>query len=1193
MANLLEKMLRDKESILPHNPCLTFQPEMVEISVNAGDTIVDSFKIRGEHDLSIEGAVTASDLRMTINTAEIKGMTRTIFFQYSAVGLKEGECVEGVFQIITNYGEYTLPYKVTVYKESLDSSIGPIRNLFLFANLAKSSWQEAVDVFYQKNFVELLSGNDAHYKTVYEGLSQGEHNPLNVESFLQLTKKKSAVRFLSDEHRIEMVAPKETKLYQFGLVKDGWGFDGFHISSEGSFIQVEDLGYENGNVFKDENLIQIPYYINPAFLHKGRNEGAIRIKSFASELIIPVIINTGEEERYHSSIGNLYSIKITKLFIEYQLSKMSKIQWLRECREILARGKHFSDEEVIYFLYEAHLAISEKKYDEAQELLDRVYLLLETGVEPVVNHAYYYYLKSLIEKNPEILSSYITRIEDLYMQDQASWNLAYFHYKTCPIYQENEERAYDFLKRVCREGANSPILYMEAYDILLKKPTLLTELSDFSLSVLHFAYKHQILQKDIRSRMVFLAESVKVYSDRLCKLLCGAYALDKKDDTLSAICNLLMRGNKIGNEYFKWFQKGVEQELRINGLYEYFMLSIDLAYEGKLPKLILMYFAYRNNLDYDRSAFLYSNVLKHGKEYKEIYEDYLPVIETFAREQLLKRRISDNLAYIYEQFASRLLTEPEFASAYAELIFTYELTIHVPNINAVVVHYAHLKEEVVTPVFRNTVQISVVGAASEIFLEDADGNRFIDETLYTKRRMIPDLRYEYMAMMNANLDLMLCLYRSEEAVEQSGVTNYNLSALQFLIHNPAITEEYRRELLMMLLRYFFEKDEWEDIDELMLLVRPAELSAVDYETCVHILVARGYYEEAYRWINEYGQEMLSDRVLLRLFDRMLVRKDGAEDLVLLRMAQTLFIRGKYDAAVLDYLLKYDQGTTANLKNLWRAAEAFELDTRELLERMLMQILYTGTTLDDEENIYLAYCEKGANALLDRTFLERLCYKAFALDEKVDGKVFDRVLNFARQGEALGDDCKLAFLKHSEEILRRKERLFDAEKQLISQFTQEFMGRGVRLPMFLSFASFVPGLTLMQDRAYIEYHAKPGSRVILHYVLEKNAEHDREYKKEEMTEVYTGIYTYSFVLFEGENVSYYITEEDGRQEKLTRSATLSVGERELSHASNRFKLLNDMARVRNSQDDVAYVKLTEEYMHKSFMADRLFTVFSGS
>lgn len=1188
MKTMLEEVLSEDGKHLPKKSLLSFSAEELSISLNAGDTIVDNFQIIYDGNENLEGEVYSTDLRMQITTDKIEGRTRTIYYQYSGIGLKEGEELNGEVTVVSTLGEYTLPYKVTVYKDSLSSSIGPIRNLFLFANLAKSDFNEAVNLFYQKSFGDIFSGADAHYKLVYEGLAAGEHSPRNVETFLQLTKKKDPVKFLADLAHIECPAPKETEKQYLGLVKDGWGYSGFVIRTEGDFLALTEEDYTVDH-FGEANTLKIPYFIEPSALRSGRNEGAIIIDNFFHQLRIPVTVYGEEELRKDNKAITAFDAKLTRQFIEFGLGKMSKTQWLRESRELLARARHLSTDSVLYLLYDAQLLLSEKKYEYAEDVLDRVYILLQTGEEPDLFHAYYYYLAAQSVKDQSVYMDYASRIEDYYKKNQNNWRFGYMLLRTSNIYLENEERRYQFIKELYRNGATAPILYMEALALMNKKPAFITEIGSFELSVLGFAYKHQVLPKELRSRLVFLSQDVKVYSERLFKLLSGCYGLEKKDDTLAAICTLLMKGNKIGNEYFIWFARGVEQELRINGLYEYYMLSIDLAYEGKLPKLILMYFAYRNNLDYDRSAFLYANILKHGREYKEIYEDYLPIIETFAREQLLKRRISDNLAFIYEQFASRLLTEPEFASAYAELIFTYEITIKDSSINAVVVRYAHLKEEIITPVFRPTVYVNITGAATEIFLEDAEGNRYIDESLYTKRRMIPDLRYEYLALMNANLDIMTSLYRAEEAIDQSGVTNYNVSSLNFLVHSKEVTDEFRYELIMMLIRYYFEKDECENIDELMLLLRPEELSGIDYETCIHILIARGFYEEAYRYIEDYGLEQVGDRLLLRLFDRMLPRRDYDYDRVLLSIAQTLFARGKYDARILTYLLKYDTGTTPHLKNLWRAADAFELDTRELLERMLVQILYTGVSIDDEESIYLAYCEKGTREEIDLAFLTRLSYLYFSKGENIKEKVFDRVTYYAKQGEEISDECKLAFLKHAEAVLSRRERLFDVEKKLITKFVGELLGRGIKMPMFLAFSDFVPGLTLMQDRTYIEYHGKPDSRVILHYVLEKNGEEDKEYKKEEMERVYEGIYIHSFVLFEGEKVSYYITEENGRQESLTRSDVLAVGEKELTHASPRFKMLNSMMEARSKQDDVAYVKLTENYMQKSFVAERLFTV----
>lgn len=72
-------------------------------------------------------------------------------------------CGEGLFSVVSNRGEYNLPFVVTVEHGVLNSSIGTIRNLFHFANLAKSNWAEAVRLFYDPDFRRLFQGNDEHF----------------------------------------------------------------------------------------------------------------------------------------------------------------------------------------------------------------------------------------------------------------------------------------------------------------------------------------------------------------------------------------------------------------------------------------------------------------------------------------------------------------------------------------------------------------------------------------------------------------------------------------------------------------------------------------------------------------------------------------------------------------------------------------------------------------------------------------------------------------------------------------------------------------------------------------------------------------------------------------------------------------------------------------------------------------------
>ena len=94
-----------------------------------------------------EGHIVSSDLRMECVTEIFSGSQDEILYRFDARGMEVGEEVRGSFHVISNHGEYYLPFTVSIVPEVIDSSLGSIKNLFHFTNLAKSCWEEAVKLF--------------------------------------------------------------------------------------------------------------------------------------------------------------------------------------------------------------------------------------------------------------------------------------------------------------------------------------------------------------------------------------------------------------------------------------------------------------------------------------------------------------------------------------------------------------------------------------------------------------------------------------------------------------------------------------------------------------------------------------------------------------------------------------------------------------------------------------------------------------------------------------------------------------------------------------------------------------------------------------------------------------------------------------------------------------------------------------
>lgn len=85
-------------------------------------------------------------------------------------------------------------------------------------------------------------------------------------------------------------------------------------------------------------------------------------------------------------------------------------------------------------------------------------------------------------------------------------------------------------------------------------------------------------------------------------------------EMLSGICSILIKNGRTDEESFFWYKRGVQMELKITNLYEYFMLSVPSDYREPLPKNLLLYFLMENTLNSTQKAFLYANVLRYQED---------------------------------------------------------------------------------------------------------------------------------------------------------------------------------------------------------------------------------------------------------------------------------------------------------------------------------------------------------------------------------------------------------------------------------------------------------------------------------------------------------------------------------------------------------------------------------------------------
>ncbi len=1181
MKEILEKILSGEYDFGEERLPLSFSCDEIYSESLPDMVLRGSFNVYAAD--GAKGYIYSDDLRISVEEEEFEGKNCEIRYSIDTHGLPHGAGREGRLLIVSDHGEYELPWKISVSGRQPDSSMGEIRNLFHFANLAKADWNEAQELFYSGSFKNVLEGSDKSFITAYRGFSHQSGNAANMEMFLEVSRKKTRPEYTPETERVDMVLPRKSMRRHLKLVKEGWGFSGLHIECHGDFLYTEQDTVTEAD-FTD-NVAQIPYVIEREALIPGENHGEIIIKDRLDEIHIPVCVNVPCAEV--DNIEHKNRSYLMKLYLAYRTGAMTLGDFVSDAEKLIDRVLKARSDDLEYRLYQAQMLVVQRRFDEAQGILDRVAVLADENGVSAAQEAYRLYMQSLCSDDDEYKERLFGHVKGLYYNDESNWRLAWVFMSMDPDCVGNEKKKWRFIRQqYLQHGAFSPVLLLEAYHIIVQDPKRMDEIGDFELALIQFALKRGILTKEMKERFALLSMEVHSYSEEMCALLKECYYPEESIVLLEAIALHLMRGNRCDDGQFKWYKLAVDRELRLSRLYEYYIMSAPLDHKGSLPRIVLMYFAYRSPLDVDRNAFLYANVLRHKNEYQELYEQYLPTITDFASEQILKGRVDDNLAYIYKKLLSGKKQDQKLTDAYTELMFTMKIRIKHPGVVNLVLVYEHLKEEQVYPIYLDEVYIPVYGDQYSLFLEDEWGNRYLDENLYEMRPLLKERPDSKRLTAEAELSVGGMLSLAEQGGDSLSVSKDNAAVLLRLSECDEINEEYRLRIRIALAEYYFDNDEIAPLDELLGRFEPLTMDAVDRERCIRIMVARGFYEDAFDWIKLCGCEGIDIKILVRLCDRLMARNDMEYSPEMLKLCCRIMAQGRYDEEILLYLLRYGKGTLKERKELWRAADSFGLDVQDLLENMMLQVLFTGSDTDEKAAIYLGHLSGGVGAELERAYLAGLCYDHFILQKDMDDKVFERAAQLYRLEEPIQTVCVLGWLKKASEHVRER-KLKEDETQLCREFLEQMHARDIFLPFFTAFSGIDPLCRAMAGQSFIEYRGHKDSQVVLHYAVETGEDTEPEYRREEMQHIYEGIYVKRFSLFYGERIHYYITEEDGRNERLTRSALLEYRDDMHEEGEDRFTMVNNMAIARDMNDEITFLKLMEDYNRQAYLTEALF------
>ena len=218
-------------------------------------------------------------------------------------------------------------------------------------------------------------------------------------------------------------------------------------------------------------------------------------------------------------------------------------------------------------------------------------------------------------------------------------------------------------------------------------------------------------------------------------------------------------------------------------------------------------------------------------------------------------------------------------------------------------------------------------------------------------------------------------------------------------------------------------------------------------------------------------------------------------------------------------------------------------------------------------------------------LAQCSFEYFVKEQLMEAAVFEEIAKVKAMGERIGDVSKLAYVKfYSEE-----KNLIDKEvMDNITEFINDLLEKGIYMSFFKEFVEKgSTGVDRYSDKTIIEYKSEPGARVYIHYIIEGDEDIRAEYVTEEMREMFGGVFAKSFILFFGENLQYYVTEEREGEELLTESGSVQKSDISNEATDSKFNRINDIVIAKTLQDYDTVDNLLYEYKKQEYLTHRLF------
>ena len=1137
------------------------------------------FSVLSRNEKSIQGFVYSTNPRMGVKPDSFNGIGETIRYEADVTGLAAGEALTGEFILNTSAGEYHLPYRIAIEgrTEEKNKNVMPPLTREEFTALAKEDFGRAYVLFLSGGFRNRIRSWAAGSTSLYDGLLAKGASYRCLEQFLVGIGQKEAITLEPEQDYIVLSHVAETRKEELVIRKNTWGFATLHISCDAPFLTLEKTQITTEEFLG--SVCHVGFVIHREKLHAGKQFARISISTGQEETCCTVEV---QREKKSKTSGTLHRQKretaqILKSYIDYRTGRIEQKIWGKETLQSLDRYRRAEGKHIFYDLYESYVLFQMQDTIHAELILGQTQERKEELKDPRWQSCYLY-LTTMQNKDREYLEYVKNKIAELYLEKQESWILQWLMFRVNGQMYRNDGERLEEIRNKYQQGCTSPVMYLEAWEILKKEPLMLRRLEEFEIHLLAFLCREKLFDLEISGQAAQLAGRMQNFHPVLFRVLTACYEAAPTGNLLTAICRLLIEGRKGEKKYARWFALGVMQDVRITGLYEYFVETADHLDAGELPKAIRLYFVYHNTLDTTRKASIYAAIIHNREQDEESYASYRKVMELFMEEQLAEGKISRDLALLYETLLEEEVMNEKLAAGLEKALFTYEVTCDMPGLRQLIVIHKALEQEQQVALQDGKALVQILNSEYVLLAEDREGQRYAAEPFCHKKKLLESEKLEtlcrnYLPSRERFLIHDCMIGEKEFPVDGSQMANY----LQ-LMNLKQIKAVYRRELQEKLLDWFAAHSDHPEAEHFLQQIDCCEMAEEHMGEMAKLLAGLDHYQELYDLVSIYGMEKVDLSILVHMCSTLLTEEDREEDKMLLAVCVCCFEQKLYDEKMLAFLMKHYEGSLELMKKIWYAGRTFRLSSFELEERILILLLFLMEGSEETEPIFDSYEKKMGKSWICRAYVTWMAYESFVREKKTDWCVFAYMEQNMLGVVGTPDICKLALLRRYTE---RKEKSA-GQQEWMRYFLERYLEMGMRFAFMMKLPKKIREQYHLYDKYILEYRCRPQANVTLHYSYQGQPE-----KSVRMEEAFEGIYTKEFTMFYKDTLEWYFTIEEAENVTETVRQFYTFQGPLSQHGVTRYDLINQMIQADESGEEAKYRELDARYAGMQYLVEEIF------